>query len=67
MKVIIESDDPMEIKRLIKSKDMALCLWDIIHNSWREFKHTDYDYKLYLEKIGDLMDEHDINIDELID
>jgi len=45
MKVIFKSEDPTEIKRLAKSNEMAHCLWEIVHNGWRDFKHTDYDYQ----------------------
>ena len=65
MKAIFESDDPTEIKRLAKSTDMALCLWEIIHNGWREFKHTDYDYEKAWGKIRKIVEEHNIDVDDL--
>lgn len=67
MKGIFESDDPIEIKRLAKSTDMALCLWEIVNNGWREFKHTDYDYKKSWCKINDIISKHNIDIDDLIE
>jgi hypothetical protein len=67
MKAIFESDDETEIKRLAKSTDMAMCLWEIVHNGWREFKHTDYDYEKAWDKIRNIISEYDINIDDLID
>ena len=67
MKAIFESDDEIEIKRLAKSTDMAMCLWQIVHNGWREFKHTDYDYEKAWDKIRDIISEYNINIDDLID
>jgi hypothetical protein len=67
MKAIFESDDQTEIKRLAKSTDMALCLWEIVHNGWREFKHSDYDYKKAWDKIRDIISEHNIDIDDLIE
>lgn len=45
MKAIFETEEPLEIKRVAKSADMAMCLFEIIHNGWRDFKHTDYDYQ----------------------
>ena len=67
MKVTFESDDQTEIKRLVKSTDMALCLWEIVHNGWREFKHSDYDYEKSWNKIRDIISQYDIDIDDLIE
>lgn len=67
MKITIESDDPKEILRLTKSLDMAAFIWELVHNAWREFKHTDYDYQKAWGKINELLEEHNINIDDLID
>ena len=67
MKATFESDDENEIKRLAKASDMAACLWEIVHNGWRDFKHTDYDYEKAWNKIKDIMSEHNVDIDDLID
>ena len=66
MKATFESEDPQEIKVLAKASDMACCLWEIVHNGWREFKHTDYDYSQAWDKIREIIDEHNINVDELM-
>lgn len=57
----------MEIKRLAKANDMAMFIWELVHNGWRDFKHTKYDYNTAWDKINELLEEHGINIDELID
>lgn len=67
MKATFESDDQIEIKRLAKSTDMAICLWEIVHNGWREFKHTDYDYEKAWDKIREIIFEHNIDVDDLIE
>lgn len=67
MKTIFETRDPLEIKRIIKSQDMAMFIWELVHNGWREFRDTDYDYEPAWKKIQELLDEHNINIDELIE
>lgn len=67
MKVTFESEDPKEIKRLATSTDMALCLWEIVKNGWRDFKHTDYDYRLAWNKIHEILEKHNIDVDTLID
>jgi len=65
MKVTFETEDPMEVKVLAKANDMALFIWELVHNGWREFKHTDYEYEKAWDKIHDLLKEHNINIDDL--
>ena len=65
MKAIFKSDDPKEIKALAKAQDMALFIWELKHNAWREFKHTDYEYEKAWDKINDLLDKYNINPDDL--
>lgn len=67
MKATFETDDPMEIKRLAKSTDMAMFIWELVHNGWRDFKHTEYDHTPAWEKIHALLAEHNINIDDIIE
>lgn len=67
MKAIFKSDELTEIKRLSKSTDMAMFIWELVHNGWREFKHTDYDYEKSWDKIHDLLNEFNINPDDLIE
>ena len=64
MKATFESEDSIEIARLAKANDMANCLFELKHNAWREFKHTDYDYSPAWEKILSVLDEYRIG-DEL--
>ena len=73
MKAIIKynldnNDDEMAMKRAMKSTDMAF-IWELQHNFWRKWKHDETDFNLdtYREALGDLLDAHNINIDELID
>ena len=74
MKAIIKynldnNDDKMAMKRAMKSTDMASFIWELQHNFWRKWKHDETDFNLdtYREALGDLLDAHNINIDELID
>ena len=70
-----DPDDVMAHKRAIKSLDMAMALWDIVHNTkkgleWSmEGKEIDkYDaLELVFEKIHEILDDHNINTDELIE
>ena len=67
MKAIFESEDAQEIKRIAMADQMAIFIWELVHNGWRDFKHTDYDYHPSWDKIHKLLDEHGINIEDLTD
>lgn len=67
MKATFESEDPLEIARLVKATDMALFIWELVHNGWRDFKHTDYDYQKSWDKIHELLTEYGIDIDSLVE
>ena len=68
-------DDVYAHKRAIKSLDMALALWDITHNTkksleWSmEGKEMDkYDaLEMVYEKIYEILDEHNIKLDDLME
>ena len=70
-----DPDDVIAHKRAIKSLDMAMALWDIVHNTkkgleWSmEGKEIDkYDaLELVFEKIHEILNDHNIITDELID
>ena len=66
MKATFETEDPKEIIQLAKASDMASFIWELTHNGWREFKHTDYDYEKAWDKINELLEEFNINPDELM-
>ncbi len=67
-------DDSMAHKRAVKSLDMALALWEITHNTkksleWKmEGKEIDkYEaLDMVYEKIYEILDEHNIKLDDLI-
>jgi hypothetical protein len=67
MEAIFKTEEPSEIKRLSKANDMAFFIWELVHNGWRDFKYTDYDYEKAWKKIHELLDEHNINIDDLVE
>jgi hypothetical protein len=70
-----DSDDLYAHKRAIKSLDLTLALWEITHNTkkkleWSmEGKEIDkYDaLELVYEKIFEVLSEHNIDIDDLIE
>ena len=70
-----DSDDMIAHLRAVKSLDMAMALWEIVHNTkkgleWSmENKEIDkYDaLELVYEKIHEILGDHNINTDELMD
>lgn len=65
MTATFTTNDPIEAKRLAKANDMAACLWELVHNGWRDFKYTDYDYEKAWAKINELLEAHGIDVDDL--
>ena len=68
MKAILEFDlddheDKMSHKRCVASLDMALVLWEIVHNSWRGEGTDDNTMKA----INSIYNKHGIHIDNLIE
>jgi len=61
-------DEEMAMRRALKSSDMAMFIWELQHNFWKEWKHdeTDFNLETYRKALGDLLDVHSINVDELI-
>jgi hypothetical protein len=67
-------DDRIAHLRAVKSSDMAMALWEIIHNTkkgleWAmEGKDIDkYEaLEMVYEKIYEILEEHNIKIDDLI-
>ena len=68
MKVTIESEDPKEINRLTKSLDMASVLFEITRNLHRRFENDeDCNYEEVFDAIYEILSDHGINIDDLIE
>ena len=65
MKYTFKTKDQREALRYIKADDMADFIWQLVHNGWRKFKHTDYDYQEAWDRIHELLKEHNINVDDL--
>jgi len=70
-----EPDDRMEHLRCLKSLDMSLVLWELNFNSKKGFENKislspemdAYDVlDMIFDEFRSLLDEHDINIDKLV-
>ena len=53
--------------RCIKAAEMAGFIWQLKNNFWRKWKHNEENFTLdsYKEALAELLDEHNINVDEL--
>ena len=69
-----DTDDAMAHMRAIKSLDMALALWELLNNSKRTLERAMQEKEMdkyealdmVYERIYELMDEHNIKLDDLI-
>tara|TARA_R110000803_G_scaffold96634_1_gene164786 strand:+ start:396 stop:620 length:225 start_codon:yes stop_codon:yes gene_type:complete len=62
-------EDKRSHMRCVKSLDMASFIWELQHNFWRKWKHNEEFFTLdrYQEALGELMEEHSINLEDLIE
>ena len=74
MKAILEfdldnPDDEKALKRAIKATDMACFIFELKHNFWRKYKHDESDFNVhnYREALGQLLEEHNINVEDLLE
>jgi dTDP-4-dehydrorhamnose reductase len=72
---LTDSDDAMAHLRAVKSLDLALAIWDIVHNTKKSLEWSleskeeisRYDVvDLVYDKIYAILEEHDVVIDKLI-
>ena len=69
-----DGDDRFEFNRVTKARDMAITLWEIDMNGYRKFtKYNERQEGAYQEGIEEvfkyireLLDEHQINVEDLI-
>lgn len=66
--ITIEPEDDLEVKRIAKAFDMACCLFDLKNNMWRKWKYSDTSPtgEEVLEEMNRIIDEHNINVDDLV-
>lgn len=70
-----ETDDIKAHLRAVKSLDMSIALWEIIHNTKKKIEWSleneeldQYDtLELVFDKIHEILKEHNIDLDELMD
>jgi hypothetical protein len=71
---LTDGDDRIEFNRVTKARDMAMALWELDMNGYRKFtKYNERQEAAYQEGIEEvfkyireLLDEHQINVEDLI-
>ena len=69
-----DRDDRIEFERMMKARDMAMALWELDMNGYRKFtKYNERQEAAYqegieevFEYIRDLLQQHQINVEDLI-
>ena len=64
---IDDQDDDMALKRCHKSLAMALVIWEFVHNGRRKTEDMKDPAEALFKYFQDLLDEHCIIIDELVE
>ena len=61
-------DDLGKFNRATRADDMANCLFEIVSNTWRKFKHgpSEIDYEDYKQAVWEEVQSHNIDIDYLV-
>jgi hypothetical protein len=67
-----DRDENQDFKRCIKSRDMAMLLWELKHNGYNECERKidesgGDDLYVIFEHINNLFEEYNVDIDDLID
>ena len=65
MKAIFETEDRREMLRLAHSEDMAIVLWEIVNNLWREFEDSPERDTIW-ERIRQTIEDQGIDVNDLI-
>ena len=67
-----EFDENQDFKRFVMSRDMAMMLWELKHNSYKKCKRLidkseENELDVVFEHINSLFEEYGVDIDNLID
>jgi len=62
-------EDRKEHMMCMKSSNMASFIWELQHNFWRQWKHDEDNFTLdnYKDALLQLLNDHNINVDKLVD
>ena len=73
---ISDSDEAMAFLRCVKSTEMAMCLWEIMHNTKKKLAYklesqdapeSSYDaLDMVFERLNEILNDNHIDLEELI-
>ena len=65
---LTEPEERRAHAQCVNANKMACFIWELQYNFWRKWEHDDsqFNLKTYREALSELLDEHNINIDELM-
>lgn len=61
----IKVENEQELTKYVKAGDMACFIRELVANGWRDFEHTNYNYKKSWSKIDELLERYNINVADL--
>ena len=61
-----EPDEREEHLRCVRALDLCLVLWDFDQILRSEIKYNDKDWQEVRDKLTEIMDEHGVNLDDLM-
>ena len=67
-----DHDENQDFKRFVKSRDMAMLLWELKHNGYKKCSYKidesgEDDLYVIFEYINSLFEEYNVDINDLID
>ena len=67
MKITIEPEDKVEAKRVLKSLDLCLAIFDIQNKIRRMEKDDNLNFEILVDAINEILEDHSIDINGLIE
>ena len=67
MKITIEPEDKVEAKRVLKSLDLCLAIFDIQNKIRRMEKDDNLNFEILVDAINEILEHHSIDINDLIE
>jgi hypothetical protein len=62
MRVTISNIKQEEAIKMLMASRMSAFIWELVNNGWRDLDYSGYNYGPAWERIGELLNEYDIDI-----
>jgi hypothetical protein len=62
MKVVFKNVSENTAQKMLMAERMSSFIWHLVNNGWRTLDYSGYDYGPAWERIGELLDAYDIDI-----